>query len=146
MAKVINNIDELYSSIQPIMKDMIDRMAKKVYETLNFYLKMYYKSYTPQYYQRQYDFLHSAIKVNAKVIRNQIVAYVYIDTDFMSQYYQASGIQVATWANQGLHGGQELGINTPHVWDDTMIDMVENDVLLNDAIAYLKNKGFMVRD
>lgn len=146
MAKVINNIDELYSSIQPIMKDMIDRMAKKVYETLNFYLKMYYKSYTPQYYRRQYDFLHSAIKVNAKVIRNQIVAYVYIDTDFMSQYYQASGIQVATWANQGLHGGQELGINTPHVWDDTMIDMVENDVLLNDAIAYLKNKGFMVRD
>lgn len=146
MAKVINNIDELSSSIQLIMKDMIDRMAKKVYETLNFYLKMYYESYTPQYYRRQYDFLHSAIKVNAKVIRNQIVAYVYIDTDFMSQYYQASGIQVATWANQGLHGGQELGINTPHVWDDTMIDMVENDVLLNEAVAYLKSKGFMVRD
>lgn len=121
-------------------------MAKKVYETLNFYLKMYYESYTPQYYRRQYDFLHSAIKVNAKVIRNQIVAYVYIDTDFMSQYYQASGIQVADWANQGLHGGQKLGINTPHVWNDTMRDMVENDVLLNEAVAYLKSKGFMVRD
>ncbi len=146
MAKVINNIDELSSSIQLIMKDMIDRMAKKVYETLNFYLKMYYESYTPQYYRRQYDFLHSAIKVNAKVIRNQIVAYVYIDTDFMSQYYQASGIQVADWANQGLHGGQKLGINTPHVWNDTMRDMVENDVLLNEAVAYLKSKGFMVRD
>ena len=96
MAKVINNIDELSSSIQLIMKDMIDRMAKKVYETLNFYLKMYYESYTPQYYRRQYDFLHSAIKVNAKVIRNQIVAYVYIDTDFMSQYCRL-GKSGTTW-------------------------------------------------
>lgn len=34
----------------------------------------------------------------------------------MSNYYGVTGQQVATWANEGLHGGKNLATNTPHVW------------------------------
>ena len=35
--------------------------------------------------------------------------------------------------------------NTPHVWDDTMKETVENGELLKEAIKYLKSKGYTVR-
>ncbi len=61
-------------------------------------------------------------------------------------YYNATGVQVAQWANQGLHGGLNTGSNTPHVWNDTMKTTIENGELLNLAIDYLKSKGFSVRN
>ena len=64
----------------------------------------------------------------------------------MYNYYNATGFQVASWANQGLHGGLNTGNNTPHVWDDTMKSTVENGELLKLAIDYLKSKGFSVRN
>jgi len=72
---------------------------------MNYFLQEYYNSYDPVYYRRSYDFLHSAIKTEAKVVGNKVVASVYIDTDSMDNYYEATGEEVATWANQGTHGG-----------------------------------------
>ena len=83
--------------------------------------------------------------MNARIVRGKVVAAVYIDTDSMDNYYEASGLQVATWANEGLHGGMKVGRNTPHVWDDTMANTVDNGALLKEAVAYLKSKGFEVR-
>ena len=62
MARVINNMDELEIALQPVMKKMVDNMANRVYETLNFFLQQYYDSYNPIYYRRQYDFLRSGFK------------------------------------------------------------------------------------
>ena len=62
----------------------------------------------------------------------------------MDNYYSATGNQVATWANQGLHGGKDLGTNTPHVWDDTMANTVENGELVRAALDYLRKQGFDV--
>jgi len=112
---------------------------------LNYFLKDYYKSYKPEYYRRQYDFLRSAVKVEPKVKGNKIIASVYIDTDSMDSYYGATGDQVATWANQRLHGGLDVGNNTPRVWDDTIENTVSNGELLKLAVAYLKSKGFSVK-
>ena len=70
---------------------------------------------------------------------------MYIDTDYMNNYYGVSGEQVATWANEGLHGGKDLGTNTPHVWDATMANTVYDGTLIRDAVAYLKSKGYTVR-
>lgn len=145
MAKHIKNMDELSKALMPTMVKMVDCMAQRVYETLNFFLQKYYDSYDPVFYRRQYDFLRSGFKVDARVIRGKAVASVYIDTDYMSNYYGVSGEQVATWANQGLHGGKKLGTNTPYVWDETMANTVDNGALVRDAVAYLKSQGFTVR-
>lgn len=145
MAKAINNMDDLAIALQPTMQKMVDGMANRVYETLNFFLQRYYDSYDPIFYRRQYDFLRSGFKVNARIVRGKAVASVYIDVDYMSNYYGVTGQQVATWANEGLHGGKNLATNTPHVWDETMANTVDNGALLRDAVAYLRSQGFTVR-
>ena len=141
----ISNMAELEKALLPDMKKMVGLMADKVYKTLNFFLQDYYDSYSPSSYRRQYDYLRSAVKVEPKVVGNKVVASVYIDTDSMDNYYGVTGEQVATWANQGLHGGLDVGNDTPHVWDDTMKATVENGKLLEEAIKYLKSKGYSVR-
>lgn len=146
MAKHIKNMDELAKALQPVMLGMVDELVERVYETLNYFLQEYYNSYDPKSYRRQFDFLRSAVKVKPKVTGNKIVASVYIDTDAMDNYYNATGEQVASWANQGLHGGLDVGNNTPHVWDDAMKTTVENGELLKLAMEYLKKKGFSVRN
>ena len=145
MTKVINNMDDLAIALQPTLKKMVDGMAQRVYETLNFFLQRYYDSYDPVFYRRQYDFLRSGFKVDARIVRGKAVASVYIDTDYMSNYYGVSGVQATTWANEGLHGGKNLGTNTPHVWDVTMANTVDNGALVRDAVAYLRSQGYIVR-
>ena len=39
MAKAINNMDDLAIVLQPTMQKMVDGMANRVYETLNFFLQ-----------------------------------------------------------------------------------------------------------
>ncbi len=80
-------------------------MAERVYETLNYFLNDYYTGWTPASYRRTEDFLRSAVKVDAKIVGNKCVASVYIDYESMDSYVNATGYQVAAWANTGLHGG-----------------------------------------
>lgn len=145
MAKRINNMNELEKALMPTMAKMVDTLAERVYETLNYFLQEYYDDYDPKSYKRQYDFLRSAIKVESKIKGNKVIASVYIDTDSMDNYYNATGEQVAKWANEGTHGGMVTGSKTPRVWDDTMDATVNNGELLKLAVEYLKSKGFSVR-
>ena len=145
MAKHISNMNQLQAALMPTMVKMVDKQAERVYQTLNYFLQEYYNSYDPKSYRRQYDFLRSAVKVEPKIKGNTVEASVYIDTDAMDSYYNATGYQVATWANQGLHGGLDTGSKTPHVWDDTMDETVNNGELLKLAVEYLKKKGISVR-
>ncbi len=142
----IRNMRDLEKALQPVMLGMVDELAERVYETLNYFLQEYYNSYNPKSYKRQFDFLRSAIKVEPQIKGNKVTASVFIDTDSMDNYYNATGLQVASWANKGLHGGLNTGGNTPHVWDDTMKETLENGELLNLAMDYLKSKGFSVRN
>ncbi len=145
MAKHISNMNQLQAALMPTMVKMVDKLAERVYETLNYFLQEYYNSYDPKSYRRQYDYLRSAVKVEPKVIGNKVTASVYIDTESMDNYYNATGFQVAQWANQGLHGGLNTGSKTPHVWDDTMDNTVNNGELLKLAVEYLRSKGISVR-
>lgn len=145
MAKHIKNMDELAKTLMPTMTKMVDVLAERVYETLNYFLQEYYNSYDPVSYRRQYDFLRSVVKVEPKIQGNKVIASVYIDTDSMDNYYNATGEQVARWANQGTHGGIISGNGTPHVWDDTMRETVDNGELLRLAIDYLKSQGISAR-
>lgn len=144
MAKHISNMKDLEKALMPTMTKMVDTLAERVYETLNYFLQEYYDDYDPKSYRRQYDFLRSAVKVESKIKGNKVVASVYIDTDSMDNYYNATGEQVARWANSELHGG--LSVNhKPRVWDDTMDETINNGSLLQLAIQYLRNQGISVR-
>ena len=139
-------MNQLQQALQPVMVDMVDELAERVYEILNYFLQEYYNSYNPESYRRQYDYLRSAVKVQPKIQGNKVIASVYIDTDSMNNYYNATGEQVANWGNQGLHGGLDTGSSTPHVWDDMMRETVDNGELLKLAIQYLQSKGFSIRE
>ncbi len=146
MAKHIRNMDELSKALQPVMLGMAGELADRVYETLNYFLQEYYNSYDPKSYRRQFDFLRSAVKAEPQIKGNKVIASVYIDTASLNNYYNATGKQVAQWANQGTHGGLVTGRNTPHVWDDTMKETVENGELLKLAVEYLRSHGISVRN
>lgn len=145
MARRINNLDELQIALMPEIKKMVDVLTQRVYEILNFFLQEYYNSYDPTSYRRQYDFLRSAVKVDSRIRGSKAEAYVYIDYNAMNNYRKVSGLQVVTWANEGLHGGMDVGNNTPHVWDATMENTVNNGELLKLAVAYLRSKGIEVK-
>lgn len=144
MATRISNMDQLAKALQPIMVKMVDELAERVYETLNYFLNEYYTGWEPSSYRRTQDFLRSAVKVDAKPYKNGAKASVYIDYDSMDNYVNATGFQVAEWANTGLHGG--LSVNhKPHVWDDTIDNTINNSSLLQLAIQYLRSQGISVR-
>ena len=145
MAVHIRNMKELQKAMQPVLLKMTDQLAERVYETLNYFLLDYYAGYEPSSYQRTKDFLYSAVKVDAQPYKGGVKASVYIDYESMDDYVNATGFQVATWANQGKHGGLSVK-HKPHVWDDTMDQTVNNGTLLKMAIEYLKSQGISVRN
>lgn len=76
MAKHISNMKELNKALQPVMLKMVDQLADRVYETLNYFLQDYYSGYEPSSYQRSKDFLHSAVKVDAHPYKSGVRASV----------------------------------------------------------------------
>lgn len=143
MSKHISNMEQLTAAFQPIMIKMVNEMANRVYETLNYFLNDYYTRWTPSSYRHTQDFLRSAVKVDAKPYGNSVSAIVYIDYESMDNYVNASGYQVVEWANTGYHGGLTVA-HKPHVWDETIENTINNGTLLDLAITYLKSQGFSV--
>ena len=88
--------------------------------------------------------MRSAVKVDAEPYRGGVRASVYIDYESMNNYVNATGFRVATFANEGTHGGLSVS-HKPHVWDDTLDNTVNNGTLLEMAIEYLKSRGISVR-
>ncbi|MBD5455526.1 MAG: hypothetical protein HDR23_03480 [Lachnospiraceae bacterium] len=87
-------MNELSKAMQPILLKMTDQLADRVYETLNYFLQDYYLGYDPSSYQRTKDFLHSAVKVEAKPYKGGVKASVYIDYDALDSYRGVTGYQV----------------------------------------------------
>lgn len=144
MPERINNMNELQKALMPAMTKMVDAMAERVYQTLNYFLDEYYKGWTPDSYRRTSAFLRSAVKVDAEPYRNGVRASVYIDYDSMDDYVNASGFEVAQWADNGLHGGLETS-HKPHVWRDAMDETINNGSLLDMAVQYLRSQGMAVQ-
>ena len=144
MAIRISNMNDLQKALMPAMTKMVDVMAERIYQTLNYFLDEYYNGWTPDSYRRTFAFLRSAVKVDAKPYRNGVRASVYIDYDSMDDYVNATGFQVAQWANTGLHGGLEVN-HKPHVWKNTMDETINNGNLLDMAVQYLRSQGIAVQ-
>ncbi len=145
MAKHISSMNQLQKALQPVMAKMVDQLAERVYETLNYYLSDYYTGWTPDSYSRTEAFLRSAVKVDAYPDSGGARACVYIDYDSMDSYVDATGYQVALWADSGSHGGLSVS-HKPHVWDDTMRSTISNGSLVELAVKYLRSQGIPVRN
>lgn len=144
MAKTIKSKSELEKvMLHDAMTGLTNELAERVYETLNYFLQEYYNVYQPRSYRRTMDFLYSAVKTDAEVVGNKVTAFVYIDLNALDNY-DISGEQVVDWANQGLHGGLDVG-DSPRVWDETIENTIESGELLKLAAQYLRNKGFRVK-
>lgn len=141
--KEINSIQQLEKVMQSKAIEMTDKLAERVYQTLNFFLNDYYTGWTPSSYKRTQDFLHSAVKVKARKYGNTIKACVNIDYKSLNNYENVTGLQVVKWANEGFHGGLAVE-HKPHVWNDTIENTVNNGMLLQMAKEYLENNGFTV--
>lgn len=139
----ISSIEQLQKAIKPTLTQMIDVLADRVYETLNYFLKDYYTGWTPSSYKRTQDFLRSAVKINARPCKDGVKASVYIDYNALNNYGDVSGLQVVKWADEGFHGGKKVE-HEPHVWKDTIDNTVNNGMLLKMAVDYLKAKDFEV--
>ena len=145
MAKHITNMNQLQKALQPVMVKMSDKLAERVYQTLNYYLYDYYTGWTPESYSRTEAFLRSAGKVDAYPDKGGARACVYIDYDSMDNYVDTTGYQVPLWADQGLHGG--LSVNhKPHVWQDTIDNTISNGSLVELAVKYLRSQGIPARN
>ena len=105
MAVHINNMRDLEKALQPVLVKMVDQMADRVYQTLNYFLKDYYTGWTPSSYQRTMDFLYSAVKVDAKPCKGGAKASVYIDYESMKSYVNQTGNTVHPWGNKVLLAG-----------------------------------------
>lgn len=143
MAKHINNMDDLAIALQPVMKKMVDNMANRVYETLNFFLQRYYDSYDPIFYRRQYDFLRSGFKVDARIIRGKAVASVYIDVDYMSNYY---GVNQHN-ARDIIYLIQKIHMLRRKTIENTIHRMYENFCMITqkENVQYVGNSYFFRR-
>ena len=137
-------MNDLQKALQPVMTKMVDQLAERVYETLNHFLNDYYTGWTPNSYRRTEAFLRSAVKVDARPYKGGVKASVYIDYNSMDDYVNATGYQVAEWANTGLHGGLSVS-HKPRVWDDTLDNTINNGCILNLSIQYLRSQGIPVR-
>ena len=144
MAVHVKNMNELAKALQPVMMGMVNKMADRVYETLNYFLLDYYAGYDPSSYQRTKDLLFSAVKVDAEPYKGGVRAYVYIDYESLNSYRGVTGYQVVKWADEGKHGGMEVD-HKPHVWQDTIDNTVNNGEILKLAVEYLKSHGISVR-
>lgn len=143
MAKTFKNMAELEKALLEQCKQLCEFASNEVYEAINFFLGQYYSEWTPKYYQRSYDMLHSAFKTTVKRVGNGYEAVVGIDYESLNEYENATGYQVISWANDALHGGLDVGTDT-RVWDDTIDVTIHSGQLLKDCIAFLKGKGFTI--
>ena len=69
MARRISNMNVLQNALQPVMTRMVDQLAERVYETLNYFLNNYYTGWTPDGYSRTEVFLQSVVKADAQHTR-----------------------------------------------------------------------------
>lgn len=124
-------------------KQLCEYAANEVYEAINYFLDQYYSEWKPATYQRTYEFLHSAFKTDIKKVGNGYEIEVGIDYESLDDYENATGFEVVSYANQGLHGGLDVNTNT-HVWDDAIDSTIESGQLLADCIIFLKSRGLTV--
>lgn len=138
----VNNMRELQKAAQPILKKMINQMQDEVMVVLEQNIMHYYNGFTPQWYNRTMKFLASAIRIKPQCVNGQCVGAVCMNTNFIYKSGMPADV-IMEWANEGLHGGLDVGDDSKF-WDDTMRVLVMEKILIRTAKECLRKAGFTV--
>lgn len=124
MAKIIKSMDDLTRIVELRIQKALKMTQQEIFEVIQQHIADYYKEYTPYTYQRTWKFLNCLIKTEAVKSAHGISCSVEIDKDYLSYKYDngATGLEVATYANQHSHGGiydDDFG----EFWNDAMEEL-----------------------
>lgn len=143
MSQTIKNIAQLQSALDKYAAYITDKMADGVKTTIEEFVKDYYQEYTPQFYNRVWNFLNSVVRTEAVKTGNAWCAKVYIDTTIT---YDNGWTMKATaeQANKGLHGSYHaIHVSDSHFWDDAM-EEIHSPEFINKFASFLMSKGLNV--
>jgi hypothetical protein len=95
----------------------------------------------PAMYDRTYKLLNSLIKTEVVQSGWEISCKVQIDEDYLSYTYEkgATGLDVAKWANENLHGGTVKG--DIEIWNDAIEELGGKAGILSLLKTNLKKCG-----
>lgn len=145
MSKVVKNYSELFSSMQNILQSAINEVSADVEILINDFIEEWYRSYNPTSYKRTYKFLNSCTRVEARVKGNEVIASVFIDTNYTYPDNNDTLAEVAMWANEGFHGDPSRQIYTENeFWNDAIKSLNYGKIIQFNFAEYLKFKGFNV--
>lgn len=144
----ITNQKQHNSVLRAELESYMNIAGARVWKLIDDAIKRYYDNYTPERYEREYQFYRSCIKTQPKWVGNTIKVEIYIDYNSMvykprnEMKERPSGKQVVDWANAGLHGGLDVG-DDERFWEDSMEELDRSDVFA-DIVSVLRAHGFAV--
>lgn len=124
MATVIKSMSDLTKVLESRIQKALKMTQQEIFEVIQRHIMDYYSEYTPKMYQRTWLFLDSLIKTEVIKTSNGLSCSVEIDRNYLSHKYDggATGLEVATYANQHSHGGiydDDFG----QFWDDALAEL-----------------------
>lgn len=132
-------------------EDALNHAANRVKQIIDEHIQTYYNNYTPKRYKRTYQFLNSCVKTDVEWHGNTAQVVVYIDFSKMKHdpsvsklaYKTATGLDVVNWANQGLHGG--LNVGDDHKFWDESIDEIDALKIMYEIADRIRQSGIKVK-
>lgn len=126
------------SALKKTQQEVYDAIQESIYE--------YYREYTPEFYDRKFKFMNSLIKTDIVRKGNTLSCEVKIDENYLRNSYpnngglQATGLDVAQWANRDVSGYGNHGGTVDAGRDDGFFDIGIQDLGGETGImALLKN-------
>lgn len=143
MAKIIKNINDLEKVLDKYIAFAVDKTADQVKQKIDEFIRYYYHEYTPEQYQRVWNFLNSVIRTDVKKNGNTWSTKVYVDTSIKyDNDWTMEG--TAIQANKGWHGWYHgVQIGDSHFWDDAMEEIMSPE-FINKFADFLRKGGLNV--
>lgn len=145
MRLAVKTYSDLFKNMDTVISRAMETMGKMCKEIITMYIKDYYYDYEPDWYNRTFQFLDSC--VSSHLYKSGNLYYIDIFIDYENLHYKLRNPKlVVEWANEGLHGGYDLGSGDSHFWDESMERLVPDNMLLveNFVSAFQKYTGCKV--
>lgn len=145
----VKNMKQLEEMLNARMKKALKDTQKYIYDILKQTVVDFYHDYTPEQYERTYEFIKSVIKTDIKMVGNSAQCTVEVKREYLDYRYPSdkwygdpvTGYMVADWAARGLHGGWKHGKQGKEFWMDNY-DLF--DKFLNEFKTNLELHGLTI--
>lgn len=156
MSTLIKGVGQLRKVLETKVKQALILTQEEIYDVIHKHIENYYEeevffggSSEPSFYSRTYEFLNSLIKTNIVTDGASVSCTVQIDDDYLKYKYPgnpswkgnvpATGADIVSWANQGLHGYTVSG--GENFWDEALDELGGKQGILNLMKKNLKAVG-----